>query len=596
MKKILSASLALASLGLLVSCGPGKAKSESGNDAGISLNFPREYKNDGIVDENAEYKVALVMSSPFKGVFSKLHYHDGNDSELLKHITEEIFWTNEDFEILDIEGGMATLSLDLENKKVIVKFKEGLKWSDGHPMGADDYIYTLEVLGHKDYTGIRYDEKEHGKIVGMKEYHEGKADKISGVTKISDTEVHIQLFENDAKVVTGGGAVSSTSGILPKHYLSDVAMKDLETSDKIRKNPLSNGKFVVKNIIPGEAIELEPNEHYHLGKVKVGKAIIKTITPQLVVESMRQGEYHKYINAPGDAYDKYSVLDNLSIIGIPDLYYSYLGFNLGHRDNEKNENIMDRDTPLQDINLRKALAYALNVDEAAKAFYNGLRSRANGQTPPIFKKFYDSTNVGYPYNPEKAKELLKQAGYEDTDGDGFVDKDGKKLTLKYASMSGGDIAEPLAQFYLQNWKEIGVDVQLTDGRLLEFQLFYEKVQANDNNIDMYGAAWGVGTSLDPSQSTSRYAAFNMTRFVSEENDKLLAAISDPKGLADPNYKAEAYKKWHKYFLDQAVEIPLMFKYNLVPVNRAVKSANLYTDSARNEVFEGVVSAPVKASN
>ncbi|CAM3151836.1 ABC transporter substrate-binding protein [Streptobacillus ratti] len=463
-------------------------------------------------------------------------------------------------------------------------------------MGADDLIYTLEVLGHKDYTGIRYDEKEHGKIVGMKEYHEGKADKISGVTKVSDTEVHVQLFENDSKVVTGGGAISSMSSLLPKHYLSDVAMKDLETSDKIRKNPLSNGKFIIKNIVPGEAVELVPNEYYHLGKVKVGKVTIKTITPQLVVESMKQGEYHTYLGVPGDAYDKYSKLDNLVMLGRPSLYYSYLAFNLGHRDNEKNENIMDRDTPLQDVNLRKALAYALNVDEAAQAFYKGLRTRANGQTPPIFKKFYDSTNVGYPYNPEKAKELLKKAGYEDTDGDGFVDKDGKKLTLKFTTMGGGDVAEPLAQFYLQNWKEIGVDVQLTNGRLLEFQLFYEKVQANDPEINLYAAAWGVGTSLDPSQSTSRYAAFNMTRFVSEENDKLLAAISDPKGLADPNYKAEAYKKWHKYYLDQAVEVPLMFSYGVSPINKAIKSANLYTDSARNNIFEGVTGEPAKASN
>ncbi len=595
MKKILSASLALASLGFLVSCGPGKSKSELGNSSAVSLNFPMEYKNDGIVDENAEYKVALVTSSPFKGVLSRLHYSDAYDGDILGYINEEIFWKNEDFEVLDVEGGIAKLSLDLENKKVIIKFKEGLKWSDGHPMGADDLIYSFEVLGHKDYTGIRYDESEHGKIVGMSDYHAGKAKTISGITKVSDTEVHIQLVENNSKVITGGGPISMGS-ILPKHHLSDVAMKDLETSDKLRKNPLSNGKFVITKLIPGEALELVPNEYYHLGKVKVGKVTIKTLAPQLVVESMKQGEYHTYLEIPGDAYDKYSSLDNLAIIGRPDLYYSYLGFNLGHRDNEKNENIMDRDTPLQDVRVRKALSYALNVDEAASAFYNGLRSRANGQTPPVFKKFYDPTNVGYPYNPEKAKELLKQAGYEDTDGDGFVDKDGKKLTLKFASMSGSDVAEPLAQFYIQNWKEIGVNVELTNGRLLEFQLFYEKVKANDPDIDIYAAAWGVGTSLDPSQSTSRFAAFNMTRFVSEENDKLLEAISDPKGLEDPNYKAEAYKKWHKYYLDQAVEVPLMFKYAVSPINRAIKSANLYTDTARSIVFEGVISAPVKATN
>ncbi|WP_231106560.1 ABC transporter substrate-binding protein, partial [Streptobacillus moniliformis] len=161
--------------------------------------------------------------------------------------------------------------------------------------------------------------------------------------------------------------------------------------------------------VQGEAVDLVPNDYYHLGKVKVGKVTIKNIAPQLVVECMKQGEYHSYIEVPGSSYDKYPVLDNLALIGRRDLYYAYLGFNLGHRDNEKKENIRDRDTPLQYVNLRKALAYALDVDQAAQAFYNGLRTRANGQTPPTFKKFYDSTNVGYPYNPEKAKELLKKA-------------------------------------------------------------------------------------------------------------------------------------------------------------------------------------------
>ncbi|WP_156299082.1 oligopeptide ABC transporter substrate-binding protein [Streptobacillus canis] len=596
MEKILSASLILASLGLLVSCGPGQAKSETGGDAGISLNFPIEYKSDGIVDETAEYKIGLIMSSPFKGVLSPLHYQDGYDSHLINLISEEIFWKNGDFEILESEGGVATLKLDLEKKQVIIKFKEGLKWSDGHPLGADDLIYTIEVLGHKDYTGIRYDESEHGQIVGMSEYHAGTADKISGITKVSDTEVVIQLKENNPKVVTGGGPLTSISQLLPKHYLSDVAMKDLESSDKLRKNPISYGKFVVKNVIPGEALELVPNEYYHLGKPKVSKVILKTLTPQLAAESMKQGEYHEYLEVPQDAYDKYINFDNLAVVGRPALYYSYLSFNLGHRDNEKKENIMDRDTPLQDINLRKAIAYAMNVDEAAKAFYNGLRSRANGQTPPIFKKFYDPTNTGYEYNPEKAKQLLEEAGYKDSDGDGFVDKDGKKLTLKFATMAGSDVAEPLAQFWLQNWKEVGIDVELTNGRLLEFQLFYEKVQANDDDIDIYAAAWGVGSSLDPAQTTSRNAEFNMNRFVSEENDKLLAAISDPKGLEDPNYKAEAYKAWHKYYLSQAVEIPLMFKYEVRPVNKAVKSYNLHTDDERALKFEGVIGAPVKASN
>ncbi|WP_073508352.1 ABC transporter substrate-binding protein [Streptobacillus notomytis] len=591
MKKLLSLSLMLASLGLLSSCSPGGSRSEKSSK--IDLNFPLEYTNDAPEVEGATYMVAMVTSVPFKGIFSPLHYQDNLDSNIISLINEEFIWRNEDFEILNVEGGIATLSLDTEKKQIILKFKEGLKWSDGHPMGVDDLIYTYEVIAHPDYTGVRFSPIDYYFIKGMEEYNKGKASKISGLEKISDTELRINVTDITSKIVTGGGPL--VANLLPKHDLAGIPVKDLEYSDKIRRNPLSNGKYVIKNIVPGESVELVPNEYYHLGKVKVGKVILKTLTPQLAVESLKNGDFFEYLDLPQDSYEKYKDLSNITVIGRPDLYIQYLGFNLGRFDKKKGENVTDRDTPLQDVNVRKALSYALNIDEVSSAYYNGLRQRANGQTPPIFKKYYDETLEGYPYNPEKAKELLKKAGYEDTNNDGIVDKDGKNLELKFAAMSGSDVAEPITQAFLQYWKEIGVNVTLTTGRLLDFNLFYDKVEANDKDVDIYMGAWSVGTALDPSSSKGRDAMFNLTRFTSEENDKLLAEISNSKGLSDLEYKVNAYKAWQKYYVDQAVEVPIMFRYKVTPVNKNVKHSNLYTDTKRANVLESVVSSsPAKA--
>lgn len=92
----------------------------------------------------------------------------------------------------------------------------------------------------------------------MKEYHEGKAKTISGLEKISDTEINIHIIEPQPTIRTGGGGLSTF--LIPKHYLQDVPVKDLETSAKVRKNPLSYGAWKVKQIIPGESIEFIPNE------------------------------------------------------------------------------------------------------------------------------------------------------------------------------------------------------------------------------------------------------------------------------------------------------------------------------------------------
>ena len=150
-------------------------------------------------------------------------------------------------------------------------------------------------------------------------------------------------------------------------------------------------------------------------------------------------------------------------------------------------------------------------------------------------------------------------------------------------MAGGDVAEPLAQFYLQSWKKIGLNVSLTTGRLLAFQNFYEKVQGDTKDIDVFFAAWGVGTDVNPTSSAGRSSQLNYTRFVSPENDKFIAEILGEKSLTIPNYKAEMYKKWQEYYINQAVEVPLMYKYKLTPVNKRLKNVYIGYDSAlKNE--------------
>ena len=104
-------------------------------------------------------------------------------------------------------------------------------------------------------------------------------------------------------------------------------------------------------------------------------------------------------------------------------------------------------------------------------------------------------------------------------------------------MAGGDVAEPLAQNYIQSWKKIGIKAVLTSGRLLAFQNFYEKVQGDSKDIDVFFGAWGVGTSLDPTGSAGRKSQLNFSRFASEENDRLIGEILGEKSLTVPNYKS-----------------------------------------------------------
>ena len=566
--KIKSVVSVLIMMMVLMSCGPGEKKSAGGDQGSQNIKFATETQNNGNAVPGAVLSVAMVKDSPLVGIFNQAMYKDAYDGDIIDwFLGSYILDIDENFEVTDT--GIATLSVDPENKKATIKIKDGMKWSDGQPIVADDIIYTYEVIGNKEYTGVRYSD-ESAKIVGMEDYKAGKASTISGIKKIDDKTVEISFKEMGQGIYTVGNGLERYA--MPKHYLKDVPIKDLEKSEKIRSKVVVAGPYTISSIVPGESIELKGNPYYFKGKPKTDKVTIQVVNSQTITAAMKSGKYDIVLDIPTELYKTYKDLDNIDTLGRQELYYSYLGFKMGKYDKAKGENVVNPNAKVADLKLRQALAYGLDIKQMVKAFYDGLREKATSSVPPVFEKYYPKDLAGFPYDPEKAKKLLDEAGYKDVNGDGYrEDKNGKPFEIKIAAMSGGDIAEPLVQFYIQQWKEIGIKGVLATGRLIEFNSFYDKVEADDPEIDVYFAAWGVGTNLGPYETAGRKSMFNYSRFASDENDKLMAEVTSPKTLTDPNYKPEAYKKWQEYYINQAVEVPLTYRYQLYPVNKRVKN-------------------------
>ncbi len=581
---------------LLTACGPGEKKSAKGGGANSvdATKFATAVENNGKAVSGATLKIAMVKDSPLKGIFNEALYDDAYDGDIIAgFVGSSLFDVDGNFEVTDT--GAAILTVDAPNKKATIKIKENVKWNDGTPLTADDVIFAYEVVGHKDYTGVRYNE-ERKMIVGIEDYHAGKTPTISGIKKIDDRTVEISFKQMGQGIYTIGNGLLGYA--LSKKDFAGVPIKEMVSSPKSRDKIMTTGPYYITKTVQGESLELKANEHYFKGKAKIDRVTIQVVNSQTISAALKAGEYDIVMSMRGDLYPTIKDLGNITVLGRQELYYSYLGFKLGKWDEAQKMNVMNSNAKMGDVKLRQALAYGLNVDEMTKAFYHGLRERATSSVPPVFKKYYPEGLEGFPYDPEKAKKLLDEAGYKDTNGDGIREgKDGKPFEVRIASMAGGDIAEPLAQFYIQNWKEIGIKAVLATGRLIEFNAFYDKVQADDPEIDVFFAAWGVGTNLNPVESAGRSSKFNYTRFVTEENTKLMTDVISEKGLTEPGYKAAAYKKWQEYYIPMAAEVPLTYRYEIIPVNKRVKNFRIdYNRTAEGwgiHLVELTADAPVK---
>lgn len=552
----------------LAACGGGK-KSDSGNknvETEDISKFTMKVKNDKEAIKGGTLEVAVASDTQFKGLFSKIYYQDAYDYHYMRPSDEGLFSYDEDFVITD--DGAAKLDLDVDNKKATITLKENIKWSDGEPVTADDLIYPYEVIGSKDYTGIRYDDN-FTNIVGMEEYHDGKADTISGIKKVDDQTIEVSYKEmNPGMLQLDGGVYTSA---MPKHIFKDIPIKDQEKSDAVRKNPVTYGPYYMSKIVTGESVEYLPNEHYYKGKPKLDKIVFTNVPTASIVEAVKAKKYDMVYAMPTDNFPTYKDSEDYQMLGREELAYTYVGFKLGTFDKEKGEVIMNPDAKMADVKLRQAMGYAMDNDAIGQKFYNGLRTGATTLIPPIFKTLHNTDVKGYQYDLDKAKKILDDAGYKDTDGDGLRENPkGEKLTINFASMAGGETAQPLADYYLQQWKEIGLDVKLATGRLIDFQAFYDKIKNDDPEIDVFQAAWGVNSAPSPAGLYSRNAAFNYSRFASEENDKLLKAI-DSKASFDDKKRKEAYDAWQEYMFEQAPVIPTLYRNEIMPVNDRVKS-------------------------
>lgn len=518
--------------------------------------------NEGEAIDGGTITFGLVSDTVFEGTLNWNFYSGAPDAEILEWFDEGLLTWDENY--VYTNDGAATYEVSEDGRTFTFTIGDNVNWHDGEPVTAEDWLFAHEVIGNPEYDGPRYN-SDFTNIEGMEEYNSGSADTISGIEVIDDKTLSITYIESTPSLLTG----SIWSYPLAKHIFGDMAVADISSSPEVRENPIGFGPFKVDSIVPGESVTLSKNEDYWRGEPNLDGVTIKVISSSTVVQELETGGVDLISEFPVDQFPDNAEMSNVEYLGAIDRAYTYIGFKLGTWDAESSTVAYDPEAKMNNVALRQAMWHAVDNATVGERFYNGLRWNATTLIPPSHPEFHDDSNEGRAYDPEAANQLLDDAGYADTDGDGLrEDPEGNPLEINFISMTGGDTAEPLAQYYVQSWEAVGLKVNL---EMLEFNSFYDRVGnggEDDPNVDVYQAAWGVGIDVDPSGLYGANAIYNFARWENEENERLLEEGRSEESF-DLAYRQEVYNEWQQLMVDEVPVFPTLYRAVLSPVNDRV---------------------------
>lgn len=550
--------------------GDGESSEESGEEGDAASgdvynyeDFEKTVSKTGDPSGEGTLNIGYSSDTPFEGTLNWAFYQGAPDADMMAHFDESVLAMDADFQYTN--EGAVQFEMNEEDKTVTFTVRDGVKWHDGEPLTIQDYVSSYEIIGHPDYEGVRGSTDGFTLIEGYEEYRSGDADSISGI-EIVDEKTAVFTYTELAPSLTAGGFWSYA---FPTHHYDGMEVSEMAAAPETRENPIGIGPYKVDSIVPGESISMSKFEDYWRGEPGLEEVTVRVIAPSSIASAVESGDIDIAKSFPTDQYPDVADMEGVEWLANIDGAYTYIGFKLGSWDAEEGKvNYNPEEMKMGDVELRRAMWHAIDNDAIGERFYNGLRWKATSLITPYHANWHEEVEVPS-YDPEEAKSILDAAGYEDVDGDGMrEDTEGEPLSINFASMSGGDIAEPLANYYIQAWRDVGLNVELTNGRLIEFNSFYDMVENDDPEIDIYQGAWGVGSDVDPSGLYGPDAPFNYTRYETEESTDLLAKGNSQEAL-DIDYRKDIYNQWSELMVEDIPVIPTLYRAFVTPVNERV---------------------------
>ena len=417
------------------------------------------------------------------------------------------------------------------------KLKKGVKWHDGKPFTARDVAFTFySVLDPKVTTPHR---GYFDALVGFPELtnkdNPKKPEELAQkpIEVLDDYTVRFHLrYPYGAFLAV---LVNPRAGIVPEHILKG---QDFNTAEFNRK-PIGTGPFKFVEWKRGERIVLEANPDYHAGRPALDRLIYRVIPDAVVLlQELRAGGVDFIERPPLTEVGRLKQTPGLKVITADTTSYTYFGFRLDQ-------------APFDDVNVRRALYHAIDIPAIVREVLQGYGVVATGQFPPSSWAF-DPSVKAYPYDPNRAKALLAEAGWK-PGPDGVLVKDGKRLSFSLRHDQADQTVKDTAIIIQEFLKKVGVEARIEP---LDWPTFVKKLFASDFEGIVVG--WTNFHDPDPFAysiwHSSQWKARNYAHYKSARADVALEAA---RRTGDQAERKKHYAEFSKILMEDA---PYVFLY------------------------------------
>ena len=406
---------------------------------------------------------------------------------------------------------------------LIIKLKEDVLWHDNVKFTSKDVIFTYEkIIDPKVFNSIKSNFQQVKSVKALDDY----------TIEVIYSQAYFKALE------------TWMVGILPYHILKDE--ENIMTSS-FNKNPIGTGSYKLKEFKTAQDIELIANENYFEGKPKIDKILYKFLPDpntsflylkqkNLDIGGLSPMQIDRQID---DTFKK-----NYTIIQKPSFAYTYLGFNL-------------KDEKFKDIRIRQALSLAIDRQELVDILFFGYGQICNGPFLPNSFAFNDNVKT-ITQNIEKAKALLKEAGYDENN----------PFTFELVTNTGNDIRINTAQILQYQLQKAGVIMKI---RVMEWQAFLNTV-VHPRNFETVLLGWALALMPDAyplwHSSSDKLGGFNLVSYKNEKVDKLIEKGSK---TIDKNELGKIYKELFQIISD---DLPYLFLYipdAITVINKDIKN-------------------------